>query len=60
MVFDGKGHIWFTSQGSNRVGRCNMATEKVDLVTPNDTPSNPYGIKIDSKGIIWVACSELA
>ena len=55
MVFDGKGHIWFTSQGSNRVGRLNMATEKVDLVTPFDTPSNPYGIVIDSKGTIWVA-----
>ena len=55
MVFDGKGHIWFTSQGSNRVGRLHMATEKVDLVTPNDTPSNPYGIKIDSKGTVWVA-----
>jgi virginiamycin B lyase len=55
MVFDGKGHIWFTSQGSNRVGRLNMATEKVDLVTPFDTPSNPYGIVVDSKGTIWVA-----
>ena len=38
MVFDGKGHIWFTSQGSNRVGRLNMATEKVDLVTPTTHP----------------------
>ncbi len=55
MVFDGKGHIWFTSQGSNRVGRLNMATEKVDLITPYDTPSNPYGIEIDSKGTVWVA-----
>jgi virginiamycin B lyase len=33
----------------------NVATEKVDLVTPNDTPSNPYGIKIDAKGTVWVA-----
>jgi streptogramin lyase len=32
-----------------------MATEKVDLVTPFDTPSNPYGIVIDSKGTGWVA-----
>jgi len=55
MVFDGKGHIWFTSQGSNRVGRLNMSTEKVDLVTPNDTPSNPYGIVIDARGTVWVA-----
>jgi virginiamycin B lyase len=55
MVFDGKGHIWFTSQGSNRVGRLHMATEKVDLATPHDTPSNPYGIVLDSKGTVWVA-----
>ena len=60
MVFDGKGHIWFTSQGSNRVGRLNMATEKVDLVTPNDTPSNPYGIVIDSKGTCGWRCSGSA
>jgi virginiamycin B lyase len=55
MVFDGKGHIWFTSQGSNRVGRLHMTTEKVDLVTPNDQPSNPYGIVMDAKGTPWVA-----
>ena len=55
MVFDGKGHIWFTSQGSNRVGRLHIATEKVDLITPFDSPSNPYGIVIDKNGTIWVA-----
>jgi virginiamycin B lyase len=32
-----------------------MTTEKVDLVTPNDTPSNPYGIVIDKNGTVWVA-----
>jgi virginiamycin B lyase len=55
MVFDGKGHIWFTSQGSNRVGRLHMATEKVDIVTPNEGPSNPYGIVMDDEGNPWVA-----
>jgi virginiamycin B lyase len=55
MVFDGKGNIWFTSQGSNRVGRLNMATEKFELVTPHDQPSNPYGIVMDAKGTPWVA-----
>ena len=53
-VFDGKGNIWFTSQGSNRIGRLNMKTEKVDLITPNETPSNPYGIVLDPKGNPWV------
>jgi virginiamycin B lyase len=54
-VFDGKGNIWFTSQGSNRIGRLNMKTEKVDLITPNEQPSNPYGIVIDKDGYPWVA-----
>ncbi|HEY8535051.1 MAG TPA: hypothetical protein VIL25_01330 [Vicinamibacterales bacterium] len=55
MVFDGKGHIWFTSQGSNRVGRLHMETGKVDLVTPYEQPSNPYGIVLDRQGTPWVA-----
>ena len=50
LVFDSKGQIWFTSQGSNRVGRLHIATEKVDLITPFDSPSNPYGIVIDTNG----------
>jgi virginiamycin B lyase len=55
MVFDGKGNLWFTSQGANRVGRLNLATEKVELVTPYEQPSNPYGIVVDTKGRPWVA-----
>ncbi|MGE3277139.1 MAG: lyase [Vicinamibacterales bacterium] len=55
MVFDGKGHIWFTSQGSNRVGRLHIATGKVDLVTPYEQPSNPYGIVLDPQGVPTVA-----
>ena len=54
-VFDGKGNIWFTSQGSNRIGRLNMKTEKVDLIVPNPQPSNPYGIVIDKDGYPWAA-----
>jgi virginiamycin B lyase len=53
LIFDGKGNIWFTSQGSNRIGRLNMKTEKVDLITPNETPSNPYGIVMDPQGNPW-------
>jgi len=55
MVFDGRGSIWFTSQGSNRVGRLNMTSGQVDLVTPWETPSNPYGIVMDDQGNPWVA-----
>jgi len=50
MAFDGKGNIWFTSQSSNRVGRLNMESGKVDLVVPNETPSNPYGMVLDPQG----------
>jgi virginiamycin B lyase len=55
MAFDDEGNIWFTSQGSNRVGRLNMETGHVDLVTPWETPSNPYGIVLDDHGNPWVA-----
>lgn len=55
MVFDGRGNIWFTSQGSNRVGRLNMESGNVELVTPNDQPSNPYGIVLDDQGNALVA-----
>ena len=55
MAFDGKGNIWFTSQSSNRIGRLNMESGKVDLVTPNETPSNPYGLVLDAQGRPMVA-----
>ena len=59
LVFDGKGNLWFTSQGSNRVGRLHMASRKVDLVTPHDQPSNPYGMVIDNVGAPWVALARM-
>jgi virginiamycin B lyase len=37
------------------VGRLNTATGAVDVVTPFEQPSNPYGIVLDSKGRPWVA-----
>jgi virginiamycin B lyase len=55
MVFDGKGNIWFTSQGSSRIGRLNMQSGKVDLINPYDQPANPYGIVMGPKGDLWVA-----
>jgi virginiamycin B lyase len=32
-----------------------MASGQVDLITPNETPSNPYGIVLDNQGNPWVA-----
>lgn len=34
VASDGKGKIWFTSPGSNRFGRSNVETGRVNLVTP--------------------------
>jgi virginiamycin B lyase len=56
MVFDGRGHIWFTSQQANRVGRLDMKTGSVRLVTPHtDAGARPYGIVLDAKGDPWVS-----
>src|SRR5690606_10022068 len=41
--------------GGNRIGRLNMATQQVDLITPRAQPSNPYGIVIDAEGNPWVS-----
>jgi virginiamycin B lyase len=55
LIFDGKGNIWFTAQGSNRIGRLNMETGHIDLIVPNEQPSNPYGIVMDAEGNPWVS-----
>jgi virginiamycin B lyase len=55
LVFDGKGHIWFTSQQSNRIGRLDRASGEFVLVTPYDSPARPYGIVMDAGGNPWVA-----
>ena len=56
MVFDGRGHIWFTAQQANRVGRLDMKTGAVRLVTPHeDAAARPYGIVLDAKGHPWVS-----
>jgi virginiamycin B lyase len=55
LVQDGRGNLWFTSQGANRIGRLNMSTGHVDLITPSETPSNPYGIVLDGEGRPLVA-----
>jgi virginiamycin B lyase len=54
LIFDGKGNIWFTAQGGQHVGRLNMSSGKVDRI-PTGERTNPYGIKLDSKGNVWVA-----
>jgi virginiamycin B lyase len=54
LTFDGRGNIWFTAQGANRIGRLQMETGNIELIVPNEQPSNPYGIVMHD-GDPWVA-----
>lgn len=46
--------IFFSLQGSNMVGRLDIATEKVNLVSTSGG-SRPYGINMAPDGTVWVA-----
>ena len=48
---DGHGHIFFTVQGGNMVGRLDMKTGEIKLTTSPTVRSNPYGMVINSKGV---------
>jgi len=55
LVFDnGQRHIWFTVQGSNFVGRLNVASRAVDLIPVKTPGARPYGIKVAPDGTPWV------
>ncbi len=51
-VFHPNGNLYFTAQGAAMLGRLNPETG--DLKEINVEP-RPYGIKVDSKGTVWVA-----
>ncbi len=53
LVFDGRGHIWFTVQGGNFLGRLHMESRKVDLIPSQTDRSRPYGIKVGPDGTVW-------
>ncbi len=53
-LFDkGEKNMFFTLQTSNMVGRMNMETKEIKLVTMPAPRSQPYGIVFDSKGTVW-------
>ncbi len=56
MVFDGRGHIWFTSQ-NGYLGRFHMETKEVDLINPDPEGgrTGPYGIDVDPDGRPWAS-----
>lgn len=53
-VFDHKGTLWFTV-ASGMVGRLDPTTGAMKVVHPPSSPTYPYGIVIDSKGVPWYA-----
>jgi len=54
-ILDGEGNLWFTAQRASRVGRMDLETEEIDIIDPfPGTQANPYGIKVDPQGRIWV------
>lgn len=56
LIFDeNEEHIFFTLQGANMMGRLNLETRKVDLISAMTDNARPYGIVQASDGAIWVA-----
>ncbi len=53
-IFDQNGTLWFTMQMSNMVGRLLPRTGDVKVVKVPTMNSQPYGIKINSKGKPWL------
>lgn len=51
-VFHPNGKLYFTAQGAAVLGRLDPATGQITEVA---TERNPYGIKVDARGTLWVA-----
>ena len=54
-IFTRSGDLWFTLQNSNMIGRLVVDTGDVRLATMPTENARPYGIKEDSRGMIWIA-----
>ena len=55
LVFDqAQAHIWFTLQHSNMVGRLDLRSRRVRLITVPTGDARPYGIRIAPDGRPWV------
>ena len=56
-IFDKKGQLWFTLQQSNMVGRLIRLRARSSW-SPCRRPARPYGIVINSQGVLWVAATD--
>ena len=54
-IFTRSGDLWFTLQNSNMIGRLVVDTGDIRLATMPTENARPYGIKEDSRGMIWIA-----
>ena len=54
-IFTRNGDLWFTLQNSNMIGRLVVDTGDIRLATMPTENARPYGIKEDSRGMIWIA-----
>lgn len=54
LIFAPGGQMFFTVQGGGYIGRFTPATGDVKLAKVATPRSRPYGIDIDSKGVVWV------
>lgn len=62
LIEDGHGGMWFTVQGGNFVGHFDPSDGDIELIQApmaesrgRPASSRPYGIKLDSRGVPWVA-----
>lgn len=49
------GSLWFTVQNSNFIGRLDTGNGDVWLTKPPTDGAKPYGMRRDSRGMLWVA-----
>jgi virginiamycin B lyase len=54
LIFDQSGTLWFTAQNANMVGRLDPTTGEVKLLTMPAPKSRPYGMAVNSKGMVFV------
>ena len=57
IAFDKKGFAYFTFQHANMIGRLNPETGDIKLVKVAAERSQPYDIKFDAEGMLWVSCN---
>ena len=54
-VFDQMGHLWFTVQGADMIGRLVPKTGEIKLVPVPTANALPYGIAVNSEGVPYFA-----